>query len=64
MKKVTNTGIFVIIIALLLSICNGCSSSNSGRKYSDLSEQEKRNAKWAYEAKQAVEKAKKSGRYN
>ncbi len=40
------------------------SGSSSKTKYSQLSDREKANAKWAYEAQQAVNDAKKSGKYN
>lgn len=40
------------------------SGSSSKTKYSQLSDREKANAKWAYEAQQAINDAKKSGKYN
>ena len=45
----------VLAIAALLSAygCSGTGSS-SGKKWSDLSPQEQANAKWAYEAQQAI----------
>ena len=49
----------IVVFGLLLggiASCSDSSSSSSGRKWSDLSEVEKQNAKWAYEAKQAIDK--------
>ena len=50
----------VIIVAAAIAIvayfASSSSSSSSGRKWSDLSEVEKDNARWAYNAKQAIDK--------
>ena len=43
----------IIVLIISLSTCSGGSSS-SGRSWSDLSETEKANARWAYEAQQAI----------
>ncbi|MBR6785785.1 MAG: hypothetical protein IKM25_05990 [Clostridia bacterium] len=45
---------FVIIVALYFAIC-GDSGGSSGRKWSDLSDREKDNARWAYHAQQAAD---------
>ena len=45
--------LFVIVVALAAS-CGSSSSSSSGRKWSDLSDVEKQNAKWAYEAQKYI----------
>lgn len=42
-----------IIMGILLSMCSSDSGS-SGRKWSDLSEVEKANARWAYEVQQGI----------
>lgn len=46
--------IVIIAMALLLSMCSSSGSSKSGRKWSDLSEVEKANARWAYEVQQSL----------
>ena len=48
------TGVVVVIIVALVAACSGGSGSSSGRKWSDLSDVEKANAKWAYNAQQAI----------
>ena len=58
MKNVV-VGIFAVIIAIAMCCfvfgsC-GSSSSSSGKKWSELTEQEKDNARWSYHAKQAAE---------
>lgn len=45
----------VIIVILFLIIPGSGGSSSSGRKWSDLNEQEKDNARWAYYAQQAID---------
>ena len=50
--------IFVAVLALfcfLLSSSSGGGSSSSGKKWGDLNEQEKANARWAYYAQQAID---------
>ncbi len=49
-----STFIVVVVLALLLSMCSGGGSRSSGRSWSDLSETEKANARWAYSAQQAI----------
>lgn len=46
--------ILVIVVALLMSMCSSSGGSKSGRKWSDLSEVEKQNARWAYEFQQSM----------
>ena len=53
------TGIIALIIIFVISFaifaaCGGF-DSNSGTKWSDLSEQEKENARWAYKVKQQID---------
>ena len=43
-----------VLFGLVLSMCDDDSSS-SGRKWSDLSETEKANARWAYQVTQALD---------
>lgn len=45
--------VIFLFIFLLLGSCDSGSSS-SGRKWSDLSDQEKANAKWAYNVQQYI----------
>lgn len=45
--------IFVIMLVCYFASC-GSGGASSGRKWSDLSETEKANAKWAYETQQAI----------
>lgn len=45
--------IIIIVLAIALNMCGGGGSS-SGRKWDDLTETEKNNARWAYEVKQAI----------
>jgi len=45
---------FVIFAVFFFSFC-GESGSKSGRKWSDLSDVEKDNARWAYETKQYID---------
>ena len=45
--------IFVIIVVIGVS-CSSSSSSSSGKKWSELSDVEKDNAKWAYEVQQEL----------
>ena len=57
MEKVKQWGIMavvVLIVASLLVACGGRSSSSSGKKWSDLSDVEKANAKWAYQVQQGI----------
>lgn len=48
-----------VILALIIALCLcgscGGSRSSSGKKWSDLSDVEKANAKWAYEVQQELE---------
>ena len=60
MKK---TGKFIAgILAMLMLMATLCScssgSSRSGKKWSDLSETEKNNARWAYEVQESIKKQK------
>ena len=48
--------LFVLMIGAMFS--GGGSSSSSGRNWSDLSEKEKANARWAYEVQQEINKRK------
>lgn len=52
MKKVVCL-FMAFLLALSLCACGG-SRSSSTRKWSDLSPVEKENARWAYEAQQAI----------
>lgn len=53
---VVAAAIFVGIVLLISAVGEGCSSSgSSGRKWSDLSDVEKDNARWAYYAQQAID---------
>lgn len=49
----------VVLVLIIIAIFFGCfsggsSSSSSGKKWGDLNEQEKANARWAYYAQQAI----------
>lgn len=45
----------IIIFVVMFAMCGDSGrSSNSGKKWSDLSEVEKANAKWAYEVQQGL----------
>ena len=47
--------VIAIVLALLLCQCMGVfDSSSSGKKWSDLTETEKNNARWAYEVQQGL----------
>ena len=46
--------IALIIAAVLFVMCSSPSDSSSGRKWSDLSEIEKENARWAYDVQQGL----------
>ena len=45
----------IVGIMVLVAIFSGSGSNGGKRKYSDLTDTEKANAKWAYEAKQAID---------
>ena len=49
--------IFVVVIVVSFIIFGACGGldSNSGTKWSSLSEQEKENARWAYNVKQSLD---------
>ena len=47
-------GIIAFLIAAAIFGSSGSNSSSTGRKWSDLSETEKQNARWAYEVSQAL----------
>lgn len=47
----------VVLIGLLMAMAEGGGSS-SGKKWGDLNDQEKANAKWAYYAQQAINERK------
>lgn len=56
MKNNFIVAIFMIIfIIMIMAMCSGGGESGSGRKWSDLSKTEQDNARWAYEARQAIE---------
>lgn len=58
MEKAKQWGVLAIVFILaaaLVASCSGGSSSSSGKKWSDLSDVEKENARWAYEAQQAID---------
>ena len=63
-KNVILVVLFVIVIVVcscfVLGGCGSSRSNSSGKKWSDLTEQEKENARWAYHAKQAAEEYKKN----
>ncbi|MBE6802696.1 MAG: hypothetical protein E7530_07405 [Ruminococcaceae bacterium] len=44
-----------ILVAVLYFVTCGDSGSSSGKKWSDLSDREKDNARWAYHAQQAID---------
>ena len=49
--------VFIVMVILLgagVASCSDSPSSSSGKKWSELSDVEKANAKWAYEAQQAI----------
>lgn len=46
--------ITILLAIFILAMCSSGGSSKSGRKWSDLSDQEKENARWAYYAQQAA----------
>lgn len=55
MEKVKQWGIMVTVVLMVASMLAACSSSSSsGKKWGDLSDVEKANAKWAYQAQQAI----------
>ena len=55
MEKVKQWGIMVTVVLIVASMLAACSSSSSsGKKWGDLSDVEKANAKWAYQAQQAI----------
>lgn len=45
--------VIVVLFAACTSSCGG--SSSSGTSWSDLSDVEKENARWAYQAQQAID---------
>lgn len=45
---------FILIAVIYFATC-GDSGGSSGKKWSDLNEREKENARWAYHAQQAIE---------
>lgn len=47
--------IIVVIIVVICYACPGSSSSSGKRKWSDLSDREKDNARWAYEVQQLID---------
>ncbi|MBP3938903.1 MAG: hypothetical protein IK955_05800 [Clostridia bacterium] len=55
--KETILGIVALIVAAVIffATCGGSGSNKSGKKWSDLSDQEKDNARWAYEAQKAID---------
>ena len=55
-KRKCNMFSAVIAIIMTIVILGGCGSSSrsSGKKWSDLSDVEKRNAQWAYEVSKSI----------
>ena len=53
--KVAIIAAFVIFAVVFIWANSGGSSSSGKRRYSDLSDTEKANAKWAYEMKQYID---------
>lgn len=53
-KPIICVVIFAVIFTSCATMCNGSSSSKSGKKWSDLSDVEKENARWAYEVQQSL----------
>ena len=53
-EKVILFSVILVIVLIIGGACSDSGSSSSGRKWSDLSDVEKANAKWAYEAQQAI----------
>lgn len=55
MEKVKQWGIMVTVVLIVASMLAACSSSSSsGKKWGDLSDVEKANAKWAYQVQQGI----------
>lgn len=55
MEKVKQWGIMAVVVLLVASLLAACSSSSSsGKKWGDLSDVEKANAKWAYQVQQHI----------
>lgn len=52
-SKIFSTVIAVVMIIVILGGC-GSSSPSSGKKYSDLSDVQKKNAKWAYDVSKSL----------
>lgn len=46
------------MIMMVVTLCSCSSGSGSGKKWSDLSDVEKNNARWAYEVQEAIKKQK------
>lgn len=47
--------IIAMIVVILIALFNSCDGgSSSGTKWSDLSDVEKENARWAYEVQQSL----------
>lgn len=46
---------FFLIICMFIAAFSGGGSSSSGKSWGDLNDQERANAKWAYEAQQAID---------
>ena len=66
-RKNTKAAIVSMITAFLVlaGSLGGCSSSSSSskKKWSDLNEREKQNARWAYEADKAIKQGHKEGQW-
>lgn len=52
--------IAAVIFTSCATMCDSGSSNKSGKKWSDLSDTEKANAKWAYEAQQIIKEKEKN----
>lgn len=46
---------FILVAVIYFATCGDSGSSSSGKKWGDLSDQEKDNARWAYHAQQAID---------
>ena len=53
-KPIIGVVIAAIVFTSCATMCDSGSSSKSGKKWSDLSEVEKANARWAYEVQQSL----------
>ncbi|MBP3330822.1 MAG: hypothetical protein J6L89_08325 [Clostridia bacterium] len=54
-KSIVAILLILVFGAVILNCCDSGSGSSGGKKWNDLSDQEKDNARWAYEVNQYIE---------